>query len=137
MNVVLTKYLNIKKELITTNKILDKLYNKPKNITDYYKDYKTGYPITKNISGYDTITHYKIQQYENKKQRLEKEIIVELNKLESFINEIKNPFIKSVFEYRYIADMKFEEIACKMNNTYGSVKMAHNRYLKRINNKNC
>ena len=71
---ILNKYLNKKKELNTTKKILKKLREKPKIVADCVKDYKTGYAHTVKIEGYDVITSYKIKMYEEKEAKLEKEI---------------------------------------------------------------
>lgn len=129
---ILNKYLNKKKELNTTKKILAKLREKPKIVTDFAKDYKTGYPHNVKIEGYDVITHYKIQMYEDKKKRLENEIKEALNALKDVIEKIDDPLAKSIFEYRYITDMRFEEIAVKTNNSYENVRQIHYRTLKKL-----
>lgn len=128
----LNRYLNIKKELNTTKKILDKLREKPTMVIDYAKSYKTGYPHNIKIEGYDVITHYKIQMYENKKTKLESEIKIALEELDKTINKIENPLARDIFEYKYIADMRFEEIAVKTNNTYENIRQIYYRTLKSL-----
>lgn len=128
----LSKYLNKKKELNTTKKILAKLREKPKIVTDFAKDYRTGYPHNVQIEGYDVITHYKIKMYEEKKTRLEEEIKQELDELNKIIEKIDDPLAKAIFEYRYITDMRFEEIAVKTNNSYENVRQIHYRTLKKL-----
>lgn len=129
---ILNKYLNKKKELNTTKKILAKLREKPKIITDFAKDYKTGYPHNVKIEGYDVITHYKIEMYEEKRVRLENEIKEALDTLNEIIEKIDDPLAKAIFEYRYITDMRFEEIAVKTNNSYENVRQIHYRTLKKL-----
>ena len=129
---ILGDYLNIKKELKTTQKILAKLKTSPKIVMDSVKDYKTGYPHNVTIEGYDVITDFKIKLYEEKEQRLieeEKEALLELTKV---IESIEDPVAKSIFEYRYMADMRFEEIAIKTNNTYENVRTIHYRTIKKL-----
>lgn len=127
----LNKYLNKKKELNTTKKILKKLREKPKIVADCVKDYKTGYPHTVKIEGYDVITNYKIKMYEEKERKLEKEIPIILKELKEIIETIEDPLAKSIFEYRYITDMSFEEIAVKTNNSYENVRNIYYRTLKK------
>lgn len=127
----LNKYLNKKKELNTTKKILKKLREKPKIIADCVKDYKTGYAHTVKIEGYDVITSYKIKMYEEKETKLEKEIPIILKELKEIIETIEDPLAKSIFEYRYITDMSFEEIAVKTNNSYENVRNIYYRTLKK------
>ena len=88
---ILNKYLNKKKELNTTKKILAKLREKPKIVTDFAKDYKTGYPHNVKIEGYDVITHYKIEMYEEKKKRQKyiRKKTKEIQKLKMIINHLK------------------------------------------------
>jgi RNA polymerase sigma factor (sigma-70 family) len=129
---ILNKYLNKKKELNTTKKILAKLREKPKIVTDFAKDYKTGYPHNVKIEGYDVITHYKIEMYEEKRVRLENEIKEALDTLNEIIEKIDDPLAKAIFEYRYITDMRFEEIAVKTNNSYENVRQIHYRTLKKL-----
>jgi hypothetical protein len=129
---ILNKYLNTKKELNTTKKVLEKLRAKPKMVVDFAKDYSTGYPHNVNIEGYDVITHYKIEMYEKKQERLEKEIKPALEELQKIIESIEDPIAKSIFEYRYIADMRFEEIAVKINNSYENVRNIYYRTLKHL-----
>ncbi len=128
----LNKYLNKKKELSTTKKILKKLREKPKIVADCVKDYKTGYAHTVKVEGYDVITSYKIKMYEEKETKLEKEIPIILKELKEIIETIEDPFAKSIFEYRYITDMRFEEIAVKTNNTYDNVRQTYYRTLKKL-----
>ena len=127
---ILNKYLNKKKELNTTKKILKKLREKPKIVADCVKDYKTGYAHTVKIEGYDVITSYKIKMYEEKEAKLEKEIPIILKELKEIIETIEDPLAKSIFEYRYITDMSFEEIAVKTNNSYENVRNIYYRTLK-------
>lgn len=127
----LNKYLNKKKELNTTKKILKKLREKPKIVADCVKDYKTGYAHTVKIEGYDVITSYKIKMYEEKERKLEKEIPIILKELKEIIETIEDPLAKSIFEYRYITDMSFEEIAVKTNNSYENVRNIYYRTLKK------
>ncbi len=132
----LNKYLNKKKDLNTTKNILKKLRERPKIVTDFAKDYKTGQPHNIKIEGYDVITHYKIEMYENKKAKLEQEIIPQaLKELKEVIDSIEDPIAKAVFEYRYIADMRFEEIAVKLRNTYENVRNIYYRTLKKFDTK--
>lgn len=128
----LNRYLNKKKELNTTKKILKKLREKPKIVADCVKDYKTGYAHTVKVEGYDVITSYKIKMYEEKETRLEKEIPIVLKELNEIIETIEDPFARSIFEYRYITDMRFEEIAVKTNNTYDNVRQTYYRTLKKL-----
>lgn len=128
----LNKYLNKKKELNTTKKILKKLREKPKIVADCVKDYKTGYAHTVKIEGYDVITSYKIKMYEEKEAKLEKEIPIILKELKEIIETIEDPLAKSIFEYRYITDMSFEEIAVKTNNSYENVRNIYYRTLKKL-----
>lgn len=127
---VLNKYINMKKELETTKKILKRLKAKPKIVVDYAKDYKTGYPHNVAIEGYDFITSYKIDTYKKKQERLEQQIPGTLKELTEIIEAIEDPVAKSIFEYKFIADMKFEEIARKTNNTYDNVRNIYYRTLK-------
>ncbi len=129
---ILNKYLNKKKELNTTKKILKKLREKPKIVADCVKDYKTGYAHTVKIEGYDVITSYKIKMYEEKEAKLEKEIPIILKELKEIIETIEDPLAKSIFEYRYITDMSFEEIAVKTNNSYENVRNIYYRTLKKL-----
>ena len=129
---ILNKYLNKKKELNTTKKILKKLREKPKIVADCVKDYKTGYAHTVKIEGYDVITSYKIKMYEEKEAILEKEIPIILKELKEIIETIEDPLAKSIFEYRYITDMSFEEIAVKTNNSYENVRNIYYRTLKKL-----
>lgn len=129
---ILGNYLNVIKELKTTKRILDKLRSQPKIVMDSVKDYKTGYPHNVTIEGYDVITDFKIKLYEDKQKRLieeEKEALLELNKI---IETINDPVAKSVFEYRYIAGMRFEEIAIKTNNTYENVRNIYYRTIRKM-----
>lgn len=128
----LNRYLNKKKELNTTKKILKKLREKPKNVADCVNDYKTGYAHTVKVEGYDVITSYKIKMYEEKRAKLEKEIPIVLKELNEIIETIEDPFAKSIFEYRYITDMRFEEIAVKTSNTYDNVRQTYYRTLKKL-----
>lgn len=128
----LNKYLNKKKELNTTKKILKKLREKPKIVADCVKDYKTGYAHTVKIEGYDVITSYKIKMYEEKEAKLEKEMPIILKELKEIIETIEDPLAKSIFEYRYITDMSFEEIAVKTNNSYENVRNIYYRTLKKL-----
>lgn len=127
---VLSKYINMKKDLETTKKILKKLRAKPETAVDFANDYSTGYPHSIKIKGYDIITHYKIKSYEKKQEKLEKEIPGVLEEVMGIIETIEDPVAKSVFEYRFITDMKFEEIAIKTNNTYENVRNIYYRTLK-------
>lgn len=127
---VLNKYLNMKKELETTKRILKRLKAKPEVVVDYAKDYKTGYPHNVSIKGYDFITSYKINTYRKKQERLEKQIPEVLEETIKIIETIEDPVAKSIFEYRFITDMKFEEIAIKINNTYENVRNIYYRTLK-------
>lgn len=129
---ILNKYLNKKKELNTTKKILKKLREKPKIVADCVKDYKTGYAHTVKIEGYDVIISYKIKMYEEKEAKLEKEIPIILKELKEIIETIEDPLAKSIFEYRYITDMSFEEIAVKTNNSYENVRNIYYRTLKKL-----
>lgn len=131
----LSRYLKKNKELNTTKKIIEKLRAKPKIVTGFAKDYKTGYPHNVKIEGYDVITHYKIEMYEKKQKRLEKEIPLELEELTKVIDTIEDPIAKSVMEYRFITDMSFEEIAMKTNNTYENVRNIYYRTLKKLDTK--
>ena len=70
--------------------------------------------------------------YEDKKSRLEEEIKQELNELNKIIEKIDDPLAKAIFEYRYITDMRFEEIAVKTNNSYENVRQIHYRTLKKL-----
>lgn len=129
---VLNQYLNIRKQLKTTKKILEKLKAKPKQVIDFAKDYSKGYPHNITIEGYDVITDFKIKMYKEKEEELieeEKEALVELTKI---IDNIKDPMAKAIFEYRYIADMRFEEIAMKVNNSYDNVRAIHYRTIKKL-----
>lgn len=129
---VLSKYLNMKKELETTKRILKRLKSKSDRVVDYAKDYKTGYPHNVSITGYDFVTSYKIDKYEEKKERLEKKIPEVLDEITRIIETIEDPLAKSIYEYRFIADMKFEEIAVKTNNTYDNVRQTYYRTLKKL-----
>lgn len=131
----LSRYLKKSKELNTTKKIIEKLRAKPRIVTDFAKDYKTGYPHNVKIEGYDVITHYKIEMYEKKKTKLEKEIPIELKELTKVIDVIDDPIAKSIMEYRFITDMSFEEIAIKTNNTYENVRNIYYRTLKKLDTK--
>lgn len=128
----LNRYLNKKKELNTTKKILQKLREKPKIVADCVKDYKTGYPHTVKVEGYDVITSFKIKMYKEKKEKLEKEIPQVLKELKDIIETIEDPLAKSIYEYRYITDMSFEEIAVKTNNSYENVRNIYYRTLKKL-----
>ena len=128
----LNKYLNKKKELSTTKKILKKLIEQPKKVADCVKDYKTGQPHTVKIEGYDVITGYKIKMYKEKEKKLEQEIPILLKELNEIIETIEDPFAKEIFEYRYITDMRFEEIAMKTNNTYDNFRQTYYRTLKKL-----
>ncbi len=128
----LQRYSIAKKELNTTKRILERLRKRPKDVIDFAKDYKTGYPHNVKIEGYDVITHYKIAMYENKQKKLEKEIPIFLKELNDTIEKIKDPIAKAVIEYRFIADMSFEEIAVKTNNTYENVRNIYYRTLKKL-----
>ena len=128
----LNKYLDIKKELNTTNKILNKLESKSTKVIDFVKDYKTGYPHNVKIEGCDVITYYKIKMYKNKKTKLENEIEIALQEVDTIINNVENPLARDILNYRYIADMRFEEIAVKTNNTYENVRNIYYRTLKNL-----
>lgn len=129
---VLNQYLNIRKELKATKKVLEKLKDKPKQVIDFAKDYSKGYPHNITIEGYDVITDFKIRMYNDKEERLieeEKQALLELTKI---IDSIEDPVAKAIFEYRYIADMRYEEIAIKVNNTYENVRAIHYRTIKKL-----
>ena len=59
--------------------------------------------------------------------------IHELGKLERFIADIEDSMTRQIFEYRHVDGMRWSEIATRMggNNTPDSVRMAHDRYLKK------
>ena len=70
--------------------------------------------------------------YKEKEKKLEQEIPILLKETNEIIETIEDPFAKEIFEYRYITDMRFEEIAMKTNNTYDNVRQTYYRTLKKL-----
>ncbi len=80
-------------------------------VVDSYKDYSTGFPHTKSISGYGDSAYVDVRQRLYEKQR---QIQDEIAFLENWLDSIDDPEMRDILRLQYVNGLTQEEIAAEL-----------------------
>lgn len=80
-------------------------------VVDSYKDYSTGFPHTKSISGYGDSAYVDVRQKLYEKQR---QIQQEIAFLEDWLDSVEDPELRDILRLQYINGLTQEQIAAEL-----------------------
>lgn len=80
-------------------------------VVDSYKDYSTGFPHTKSISGYGDSSYVDVRQKLYKKHR---QIQQEIAFLEDWLDSVEDPELRDILRLQYINGLTQEQIAAEL-----------------------
>lgn len=80
-------------------------------VVDSYKDYSTGFPHTKSISGYGDSAYVDVRQKLYEKQR---QIQQEIAFLEDWLDSVEDPELRDILRLQYINGLTQEQIAVEL-----------------------
>lgn len=80
-------------------------------VVDSYKDYSTGFPHTKSISGYGDSAYVDVRQKLYEKQR---QIQQEIAFLEDWLDRVEDPELRDILRLQYINGLTQEQIAVEL-----------------------
>lgn len=125
----LSEYCDLREETKKLEKRLERLDNQDEQVADVVQNGYKGHAV---IRGYDYIRKHKIETLEKILQERHDKLLEEQTKIELFISSIKKSDLRRIFEYRYIDNMTWFEIAheMKMNNE-DVPRKRHDRYLEK------
>lgn len=83
-------------------------------VVDSYKDYSTGFPHTKSISGYGDSAYVDVRQKLYEKQR---QIQQEIAFLEDWLDSVEDPELRDILRLQYINGLTQEHIASELGYT--------------------
>lgn len=94
-------------------------------VCDLYKDYRTGYPHTKPMTGYGDSDYVDIRQrlYEKHRQ-IQKEIAF----LESWLDSVEDSEIRDILRLLYINGLTQEQIAAELGYTRSGIATKVKRF---------
>lgn len=74
-----------------------------------------------------------ISMIKNKIEEIQEKIRKERCRLQCFINDVSDSYIRQIFFYRYVMFLSWTGVAVSMggNNNADTVRIAHDRYLKK------
>lgn len=124
----LSQYCDLIKETEKIRKRKEKIRKRTEYIADSVQN---GYKRHLVIFGYDLSRANKLHELENILTEREAIIIIQQVEIEKYINSIKDSETRQIFEHRYIENMKWHQIAEKMDYSGESgPRMKHDRYLE-------
>jgi len=84
------------------------------------------------IEGYDIKTYNsKVKRIQNRLNRKLIELVDEKDKLTKYIYELKDSDLRQILIYRYVDCLKWEEIGEKMKYASITVRVKHDKFLKK------
>lgn len=100
-------------------------------VVDSYKDYSTGFPHTKSISGYGDSAYVDVRQKLYEKQR---QIQDEIAFLENWLDSVPDPEMRDILRLQYINGLTQEEIAAELGYSRSAIAMKLNRFWEQREN---
>lgn len=88
-------------------------------VVDSYKDYSTGFPHTKSISGYGDSAYVDVRQKLYEKQR---QIQQEIAFLEDWLDSVEDPELRDILRLQYVNGLTQEEIADELGYSVITIK---------------
>jgi len=130
----LSKLIRIKDEIEQIKRELSTI--EPEYGTDAVTGSSPYFPYVKHsiiIEGYDTKTYeHKIKRIQNRMNRKLIELVEEKDKLTEYIYNVDNSDLRQILTYRYINGLGWEQIGDKMKYASITVRVKHDKFLKRI-----
>ncbi|MFQ7110283.1 MAG: sigma factor-like helix-turn-helix DNA-binding protein [Anaerovoracaceae bacterium] len=96
-------------------------------VVDSYKDYSTGFPHTKSISGYGDSAYVDVRQKLYEKQR---QIQQEIAFLEDWLDSVEDPELRDILRLQYINGLTQEQIAVELGYSRSAIAMKLDRFWK-------
>lgn len=100
-------------------------------VVDSYKDYSTGFPHTKSISGYGDSVYVDVRQKLYEKQR---QIQDEIAFLEDWLDSIEDPEMRDILRLQYVNGLTQEQIAAELGYSVITIKRRLRDFWRMIQN---
>ncbi len=135
----LVQYCDIQKEIKELEEKIEKLEPKTHDIVSESVESTTKhFPIVQNHLKIKGLNQRAIKQLEYYKTILEERydrLLKEQIRVEEFIDNISNSRLRRIFEYRYIEQLTWRQVAQRIGNaSEESIKKEHNRFLEKSEN---
>lgn len=98
-------------------------------VVDSYKDYSTGFPHTKSLSGYGDSAYVDIRQRLYDKQL---QIQGEIAFLENWLDSVEDPELRDILRLQYVNGLTQEEIADELGYNVRTIKRRLHEFWKDV-----
>lgn len=123
----LIQYCDLKKEIKDLEDRIDKIHKTTEMISDTVQN---GYKHRAVIYGMDLNRKRKLCMYENKLKEFYDKLLEEQNKIEDYIENIKESDIRQIFRYKYIDGMSWIQIQVLMKFRHeDTARKRHDKFL--------
>ena len=125
----LEEYGDLVKEIEDLERRIEKIENQSIMVSDIVQN---GYKRHAKIFGVDLIRQNRLDRYKEKLGKFYDKLIEKREKIEDYIETIKEPSIRQIFRHRYIEGLSWYKIAQIMNlNNEDTPRKRHDRFLEK------